>query len=211
MPPLATMTRTSETLAPRYTMGVFSLLCRAFSQCFIYATGGFVHISHSALSMFVIHVCPHFGCCPASHAASCQQGGGSTRTHCLCIFMCCLFSHSSIFREKESSETILLFSDSGGSEVGVSVKTITLGHATRVTDAFLGICLGHGLPGPRVIRFFLRLRLFGSVSFYVPRFRNLRPFLRGCLTRRRLIFLPLCTSLIKSDVSKCILMVFDVY
>ena len=58
------------------------------------------------------------------------------------------------------------------SEVGVSVKTITLGHATRVTDAFLGICLGHGLSGPRVIRFFLRLRLFGSVSFYVPRFRN---------------------------------------
>jgi hypothetical protein len=56
--------------------------------------------------------------------------------------------------------------------VGVSVKTITLGHATRVTDAFLGICLGHGLSGPRVIRFFLRLRLFGSVSFYVPRFRN---------------------------------------
>ena len=96
-------------------------------------------------------------------------------------------------------------------EVGVSVKTIPLGHATRVTDAFLGICLGHGLPGPRVIRFFLRLRLFGSVSFCVPRFRNQRPFLRGRLTRRRLTFLPLCTSLIKSDVSKCILMVFDVY
>ena len=42
-----------------------------------------------------------------------------TRTHFM-LFLCVLyflFSHSSIFRERESSETILLFSDSGGSEV----------------------------------------------------------------------------------------------
>ena len=36
------------------------------------------------------------------------------------LFLCVLyfsFTYSSIFRERESSETILLFSDSGGSEV----------------------------------------------------------------------------------------------
>ena len=46
-----------------------------------------------------------------------------TRTHFMHTFyviLCVLsflFTHSSIFRERESSETILLFSDSGGSEV----------------------------------------------------------------------------------------------
>ena len=185
----------------------FSLLCRACSQCFIYATGGFVHISHSVLSMFVIYVCPHFGCCPASYAASCQQGGGSTRTHCLCIFMCCLFSHSSIFREKESSETILLFSDSGGSEVGVSVKTITLGHATRVTDAFLGIYLGHGLSGPRAFRFFLRLRLFGSVSFCVTRISEPETLLERPLDAASSHLPSNVQCLIKALYFKCILMV----
>ena len=34
------------------------------------------------------------------------------------LFSIFLFTHSSFFRERESSETILLFSDSGGSEVG---------------------------------------------------------------------------------------------
>ena len=41
---------------------------------------------------------------------------GSTRPYFL--FSIFLFTHSSFFRERESSETILLFSDSGGSEVG---------------------------------------------------------------------------------------------
>ena len=42
-----------------------------------------------------------------------------TRTHFLlflCV-LCFLFTHSSICGEEESSETILLFGDSGGSEV----------------------------------------------------------------------------------------------
>jgi len=63
-----------------------------------------------------------FRCWTAAFTASCQQGGG--HSHILCthfmLFLCVLsflFTHSSIFRERESSETILLFSDSGGSEV----------------------------------------------------------------------------------------------
>ena len=84
--------------------------------------------------------------------------------------------------------------------MGVSVKTITLGHATRVTDAFLGIYLGHGLSGPRAFRFFLRLRLFGSVSFCVPRISEPETLLRGRWTRRRLIFLPNVQCLIKCFV-----------
>ena len=69
------------------------------------------------------HVCSlflsSFWCWPAACAASCQQGGGSTRTHCL-YFLCFLLfsSHTSLSFERESLETILLFSDSGGSEVG---------------------------------------------------------------------------------------------
>ena len=50
--------------------------------------------------------------------------GRRSLAHILCthfmLFLCVLyflFTHSSIFRERESSETILLFSDSGGSEV----------------------------------------------------------------------------------------------
>jgi len=57
-----------------------------------------------------------FWCWQASYTVSCQQGGGSTRPYFL--FSIFLFTHSSFFRERESSETILLFSDSGGSEVG---------------------------------------------------------------------------------------------
>ena len=63
-----------------------------------------------------------FWCWPASCAESCQQGGGSTRTHFLyflCFYVLCIFSsHTPLSFERESSETILLFSDSGGSEVG---------------------------------------------------------------------------------------------
>ena len=64
-----------------------------------------------------------FRCWTAAFAASCQQGGGHSHTfyaHIFMLFLCVLyfsFTYSSIFRERESSETILLFSDSGGSEV----------------------------------------------------------------------------------------------
>ena len=59
--------------------------------------------SHTArsLSLFSI-VCSHCWCCPASYAEPCQQGGSSTRTHYLSIYVLCifLFTHSSIFRER---------------------------------------------------------------------------------------------------------------
>ena len=50
--------------------------------------------------------------------------------HTIYLFMCCVFfsSHTPLSFERESSETILLFSDSGGSEVE-HVK-IVLGHAS---------------------------------------------------------------------------------
>ena len=59
--------------------------------------------------------------------------------HTIYLFMCCVFfsSHTPLSFERESSETILLFSDSGGSEVE-HVKTV-LGHASRpVTGNLLG-------------------------------------------------------------------------
>ena len=50
--------------------------------------------------------------------------------HTIYLFMCCVFfsSHTPLSFERESSETILLFSDSGGSEVE-PVK-IVLGHVS---------------------------------------------------------------------------------
>ena len=50
--------------------------------------------------------------------------------HTLYVFMCCVFfsSHTPLSFERESSETILLFSDSGGSEV--EHVEIVLGHAS---------------------------------------------------------------------------------
>ena len=96
----------------------------ARSHCFISATGGLVSISFCALSVYMCYLfCPHFGCWTAAFAASCQQGGGHSHTfyaHIFMLFLCVIyfsFTYSSIFRERESSETILLFSDSGGSEV----------------------------------------------------------------------------------------------
>ena len=59
--------------------------------------------SHTARSLFLFSiVCSHCWCCPASYAEPCQQGGSSTRTHYLCIYVLCifLFTHSSIFRER---------------------------------------------------------------------------------------------------------------
>jgi len=96
----------------------------ARSHRFISATGGLVSISLCALSVYMCYLfCPHCGCWTAAFAASCQQGGGHSHTfyaHIFMLFLCVLyfsFTYSSIFRERESSETILLFSDSGGSEV----------------------------------------------------------------------------------------------
>ena len=54
---------------------------------------------------FVFYFCPYFGCWRAAFAASCQQGGGSTRTH-FCYFLCSLFfsSQTPLFFERESRQ-----------------------------------------------------------------------------------------------------------
>jgi len=72
---------------------VCSLLCRACSQCFIYATGGFVHISPCALSIFVLYFCPHFGVgrLPVLNPVNREA---VPLVHTFCVFLCCLFSLS---------------------------------------------------------------------------------------------------------------------
>ena len=76
----------------------------------------------SHLTLHAFYLCSlflsSFWCWPASCADSCQQEGGSTRTHFLCFYVLFISSHTPLSFERESPETILLFSDSGGSEIG---------------------------------------------------------------------------------------------
>ena len=127
-PPPAITTLTTETIAPRHAVCALCCVSPACIASFTLREAWFtshtarflsVSLSLSPSYNFRFLFLSSFWCWPAACAASCQQGGGSTRTHFLC-FLCFLFFslHTPLSFERESSETILLFSDSGGSEVG---------------------------------------------------------------------------------------------
>ena len=128
LPPPAITTLTTETLAPRPSVCV-CCVSPARNASFTLREAWFTSDTarfflclylYLLVIILVLYFCPHFGCWPAACAASCQQRGGSTRTNFLYFLRFLFFiSHTHLSFERESSETILLFSDSGGSEVGV--------------------------------------------------------------------------------------------
>ena len=113
LPPAPAMTPTIEA-----SLCVL-LLCHACSQCFIHATGGFAHITHCAFSIFCCLLFVLIVGVAWLHMMNPVNREAVPLVHTIYLFMCCVFfsSHTPLSFERESSETILLFSDSGGSEV----------------------------------------------------------------------------------------------
>ena len=112
LPPAATTTLMIAALVPRHAVRALGCVSLARNAYFTLREAEFT--SHTArflsvflhlyflVTPFVFYFCPHFGCCLASCAEFCQQGGGYTRTHFL-YFLCFMFfllTHSSIFRER---------------------------------------------------------------------------------------------------------------
>ena len=100
---------------------------------------------------FVFYFCPHFGllagclCCILST-------GRRSLVHIFVIF-CFLyfFLHTLLYLSRERVvRNDSLIQRLGRQRSRGSVKTITLGHGTRVTDAFFRNPRGHGPHGPRV-------------------------------------------------------------
>ena len=138
------------------------LLCHACSQCFIHATGGFAHITHCAFSIFCCLLFVLIVGVAWLHMMNPVNREAVPLVHTIYLFMCCVFfsSHTPLSFERESSETILLFSDSGGSKV--EHVEIVLGHASWpvIWGSLIGLrsffLLAPSVPPES--RFFLRPR-----------------------------------------------------
>ena len=82
-----------------------------------------IYFTLRALCLYVLSILSSFlgvGRLPLLHPVNREAVTRTFYAHIFMLFLCVLyfsFTYSSIFRERESSETILLFSDSGGSEV----------------------------------------------------------------------------------------------
>ena len=68
------------------------------------------------VTTFVLYFCSHFGV-GRLHVLHPVNREAVPLVHTVCIFFV-FYSHTPLSFERESSETVLLFSDSGGSEVG---------------------------------------------------------------------------------------------
>ena len=96
--PLATTTLTSETPAPHYYAICALAVSRLLAMLHLRYGRLSSHLTLRAICLYSLFL-SSLWCWPTSYAESCQQGGGSTRTHLSYFYMLFIFlsTHSSIF------------------------------------------------------------------------------------------------------------------